>query len=152
MPYAIEILGGVFLGQPIPDGLRCFDCRTSDDAEIARAPWSFPIRGKLVSPMLFGSDTAAVDLGLRGRGFQEDTSPISGSGYNCREAGEAVLAVQDMIKGAHRLQQEWDEACSKPPSTDGGSLHYKPLALALSNYGWCVICDQRVYRLVAIES
>lgn len=150
MPYAIEIVGGMFLGLPIPTWLRVFDCRKPEGQEFVKAPWTYTLDGETFTPSLLGSETAAVDLGLRGEGFHEDTTPISGSGYGDtrRSESEALAAVKSMIESAHRLHKDWEDACRKPMSTNGGSVVYKPVAIALCNYGWSVICDKRGYRVV----
>jgi hypothetical protein len=149
---AIEITGS-FLGQEIPSWLRVFDCRKPIGEEIVKAPWTNTYDGKTYSPSLFGSECAAVDLGLRGKGVHEDTTPVSGSGYGDtrRSESEALSAVRSMIEAAQRTHQDWEEACGKPMSTNGGSVCYQPIAVALCNFGWSVICDRRGYRVVSFS-
>lgn len=146
---AIEIKGS-FLGQEIPSWLRVFDCRTPASDPPILAPWTCTFNNKTFSPSLFGSEPASVDLGLRAKGIHEDIVPIGGSGYGDtrRNEAEALSATRAMFYAAAACKRDWDKASAKPMSDNGGSIYYQPIAVALCNYGWSVICDRRDYRVV----
>ena len=138
MPFSIEITG-TFAGVKIPAWLRVFDCRASDADAGARSPWG---------TSLYGSERAAVDMGLRAPGEYNDTTPISCSTYiDARTADEAEIARQlrDGLKEAAKLLAEFEaaKASSKGKPANGGSCLYRPVAFCLSNYGWCVLSDAR---------
>lgn len=154
MTYSIEIKDE-FYGQSIPAWLRCFDCRNPEGQEFSKeAPWTHTNKGHLRHPILMGCETAQVDLGLRAKGESNAAVPISGSGYGDtrRNAEEAKLAVERMLEAAHRLHSEYEEASRQPMSTNGGSVIYQPIAVALCNFGWSLICDRRISRVVSFGS
>ena len=51
-----------------------------------------------------------------------------------------------MVKEATRLRDQYLEAKQNPGEDKGlgGSGYYLPVAIAMSNFGWDVICDTRV--------
>lgn len=111
MQYAIEIVGS-FLGVTIPTWLRVFDCRRPIDSTFVRAPWSYTGEDGTVHPIhLLGSETAEVDLGLRGDGIYHGTTPTSGSGYGDTRVSEseALSAVNAMMRAAHQRHEEWQK-------------------------------------------
>jgi hypothetical protein len=153
MQYAIEIVGS-FLGATIPSWLRVFDCRKPIGQEFAvKAPWTYTVDGKTFNPTLLGSETAEVDLGLRSENDRFATTPSSGSGYGDTRVSEseARAAVSAMLRAAHQRQAEWERVSALPASTNGGGVYYKPIAVALCNYGWSLICDERISRVVAFK-
>jgi hypothetical protein len=138
MGFSTEVIG-TFAGVAIPAWLRVFDCRASDTDAGARSPWG---------TSLYGSERAAVDIGLRtGNGEYNDTTPISCSTYiDARTADEAEIARQlrDGLKEAAKLLAEFEAAKAKPAKPgDGGSCLYRPVAFCLSNYGWSIMSDAR---------
>lgn len=137
MSYAQEVSGSWF-GVKIPEWLRAFDCRASDDEIAPKAPWG---------SCLWSSERAEVDLGLRSEHERFATSPRGCSTYvDARKADEQELSrqVADMVKAASDMLREYVEAMAKQaPKGAGGSCLYRPVAVALCNYGWSVICDER---------
>jgi len=137
MTYAKEIKGEWY-GVAIPSWLRAFDCREDDAAPAPRTSWG---------ARLWSTDRATVDMGLRGEGFSYDTRPLSCSTYiDARRADKEELArqVRRMIEAAEKLRAERIEAESRPAKPGkGGSVLYHPVAIAMANYGWAVISDQR---------
>lgn len=135
--YAIEITEREWCGVKIPKWLRVFDCRGD---ELTKAPWG---------QTLWSSEKAEIDLGLRSEKDRFGTSPLSCSTHiDSRTAPEAELTRQmaDMVKEATRLRKQYLEA-KKNPGEDkghGGSGYYLPVAVAISNFGWNVICDERI--------
>ena len=138
MTYAKEITGGIWYGVEIPEWLRAFDCREADDAETARTP-----QGRT----LWSSERASADLGLRGDGFYFDTCPVACSTYiDARKADDEELArqVRGMVDAAMKVRNERIEAEKHVAGPkEGGSVLYHPVAIALCNFGWSVICDER---------
>jgi hypothetical protein len=135
--YSIEITEREWHGVEIPEWLRVFDCRGD---EIPKASWG---------PALFSSEKAEVDLGLRSEKDRFGTTPLSCQTYqDSRTAVESELArqVTDMVKEATRLRDQYLEAKQNPGEDKGlgGSGYYLPVAIAMSNFGWDVICDTRV--------
>lgn len=146
MGYSKEITGIVF-DVSLPDWLRFFDCRASEKELFPEAPWT-NMYGKVI---LFGSERAEVDLGLRTKDDRFGTTPTSCQTYvdaRVCDSNELSRQVADMVQAATKLRQDWIEA-AKHPSADGGSCYYKPVAICLSNYGWNVLCDTRTKRVRA---
>jgi hypothetical protein len=133
---AIEITEREWYGVKIPSWLRVFDCRGED---LVIAPWG---------SVLWSSKRAEVDLGLRTEKDRFGTTPLSCSTHiDSRTASESELTrqVADMVKEATKLRDQYLEA-KKNPGKDkwfGGSGYYLPVAIAMSNFGWNVICDKR---------
>jgi hypothetical protein len=154
MPYAKEIVDGTFLDHPIPSWLRVFDCRKPEGQEFTKAPWSYKVNGKTVSPSLIGEDLAEMDLGLRTRDGSNATHPEYCNRYgDLRDDDlETQDAIKHMIAAAYKIHDEW-VACLTPESAlvDCGKVCYKPIAVALCNFGWSVIADRRISRVVAFS-
>jgi len=136
--YSKEITGGSWYGVSIPEWLRVFDCRSSDDDIAPKAPWG---------EHLWSSERAEVDVGLkRGYGDNDATCVVSCSTYvDARKADEKELArqVSDMVREATRLREEYLKGKEKPAKKgDGGSCLYMPVCITLANYGWSVISDR----------
>jgi hypothetical protein len=134
--YAIEITEREWYGVKIPTWLRVFDCRGD---ELPKA-WK---------RTLWSSDRAEVDLGLLTEKDRFATTPLSCSTYidsrTCAEA-ELTRQVTDMVKEATFLLEQYLDAKENPGENreHGGSGFYQPVAIALSNFGWNVICDVRL--------
>jgi hypothetical protein len=134
--YAIEITEREWYGVKIPKWLRVFDCRGDD---IVKAPWG---------RALWSCEKAEVDLGLLSKDNDFTSNPLSCSTHiDSRTAPESELTrqVTDMVKEARRLRVQYLDA-KKDPGEDkghGGSGYYLPVAIALSNFGWNIICDRR---------
>lgn len=151
MSYAIE-RKGEWAGVVLPEWLRFFDCRCGDkgmpEGQHAgvRAPWG---------GTLYGSERAAADMGLRGEGIWEDTTPISCSTYiDARTAGDKEIAkqLQDAIKAADKMRQEFLDAVKHPRQPNqGGSCCYLPSAITIANYGWSILADRRMYVVRAFN-
>ncbi len=135
--YAKEIVG-TWCGVEIPPWLRAFDCRTDDPPT---APWG---------EILFSAETAEVDLGLKtGRGSGDATMMLSTSGRSYIDVTDLAETVHKMITEAKRFLREYEHALCHPPKDEGGSGHYKPVAIEISNHGWSVIGDRRHYAAMA---
>lgn len=125
-------------GVLIPDWIRVFDCRCEDRNAGIKTPWG---------SYLWGSERAAVDLGLRGEGFYHDTTPLSCSTYiDARTAGDKEVArqLQRALEDAEKFRAEYLAAIPATPG-DGGSCLYLPVAITISNYGWSIVADNRNY-------
>lgn len=135
--YSKEIRGA-WSGVQIPDWLRVFDCRNADGEAWVKTPWG---------STLLGSERAQVDLGLRTAEGSHATMLLSCSTYiDARTAGEAEIGKQlrDGIKEAEKFRAEYEAAKKRRAKPgDGGSCLYMPVAFALSNFGWCIISDER---------
>jgi hypothetical protein len=138
MTFAKEIKGSWF-GVTIPDYLRAFDCR-GDETPVTS--WGHT---------LFGSDKAGVDLGLRKENESFSTTPISCSTYvDARTANDAELArqVKNMLGAVDALKLRYEDAVAHPaPKGQGGGAEYLPVAIEMSNFGWSVIADKRIYAI-----
>ena len=135
--YAIEISEREWHGVEIPEWLRVFDCRGDD---LVKASWGH---------VLWSSEKAEVDLGLRSDKDRFATTPLSCSTYiDSRTAVESELArqVANMVAEATRLRDQCLEAKQSPGEDKGfgGSGYYLPVAIAMSNFGWDIICDRRI--------
>lgn len=153
MPYATEIHGS-FLGQTIPEGIRCFDCRRPIGTEFQVAPWTYTIDGEERPAHLIGSEAAQVDLGLRTKHERFAFTPCSGSGYGDTRYYDNHRddAIRDMFAAAVRVRDEYNRMIQKPASTDGGGVYYKPIAAVLNNFGWTLISDERTAHCVSLRS
>lgn len=145
--YSVEYIGE-WAGVEIPEWLRAFDCRASEEFEGRKAPWG---------ESLWGSERAAVDCGLkRGYGSNDATYPVSCSTYvDARKCNESEIAKQlrDGIKEATKLRAEYEAAKKAAPDPKGGgSCLYPPVAFALSNFGWSIISDQSKCIVRAFKS
>ena len=128
--YARETVHS-FAGVKIPPWLRFFDCRMSDDKEEFYTPWC---------ERLFSSEPAEVLLGLK-HGFSSYATMPSGmyaAHIDNRKLSEAELAetVREMIHAAKEVLKLYN-------TTSEQTVYFMPVAVALSNFGWCVIADKR---------
>lgn len=142
MGYAKEVIR-VWYGVELPEWLRAFDCRAENKDIAPEAPWT-NMYGKVI---LWGSERAEVDLGLRSREESHGTTPISCQTYlDARKASESELRSQvlDMVSSAWRLRREWLSAKEHQAAPgEGGGCCYQPVAICMSNFGWSIICDRR---------
>lgn len=143
MKCATELTAPKLWSVDIPPWLRVFDCRAAEGMEFAnKSPWG---------TILMGSERAEVDLGLRGQNFWHSSRPSSCSTYtDSRTCPESELTRQltDAVSDATRLYNEYQDALAKTKAPDyqkpdGGSCLYLPVAIAISNYGWAIISDNR---------
>ena len=140
--YSIEHVGE-WAGVVLPSWIRFFDCRCEDKDAGTKTPWG---------GYLWGSERAAVDLGLRGKGYWEDTTPLSCSTYiDARKAGDKEVARQltQAIQDAQKFLKEWEEATHT--EGQGGSCLYCPVGITISNYGWSIISDRRTIKVRAFR-
>jgi hypothetical protein len=136
MTYSVELIDRKVFGVRIPEWLRVFDCR----GEIMRTE---------SNRALYSSDKATWDLGLDSDTECNSSCPISCSTHiDSRSCDESELARQmaDMVSHAKKAMTSYVEAVNMPGDDKGhgGTGHDKPIAIALSNYGWSVICDRRL--------
>lgn len=122
----------------IIDGWPVFDCRSPEDDLLSfKAPWG---------ETLCGPERAAYSLGLRCGWDHHDTTPLSVSGCADlrRWPNQFDRVSRDLVKEAQRLQREWDDARANPSAEgEGGSVFYKPVAIAVCNFGASIIADRR---------
>jgi hypothetical protein len=137
--YATEVKD-MWYGIALPAWLRAFDCRSEAGKEFAsRTP-----QGRCLT----GLERAEVDLGLCGEGYERySTVPVSCATYidSCT-ATQAELSrqVEDMVRQATKLYQEYQHQRTLPSvQGQGGSCLYLPVAVCMSNFGWCVVSDLR---------
>lgn len=138
IPFCTEItiLGGVKL----PTTVRVFDCRVPDDELFTFVtPWG-------TKPL--GSERAQIALGLLGPGQYDACTPIGASGFgDLRDDTEYARGkLAEIAREFHKYAREYRRAyrdAKARPATDGGSVHYQPIAFALCNYGWSMIADRR---------
>lgn len=147
MKYATEVTGGIWYGVTLPEWLRFFDCRASEEWLPPKAPWG---------ESLWSGERAQVDLGLkRGYGENDATVLVSCQTYiDSRSCCHQELArqVNDMVVAADRFRREYEEnklKVAKP--NEGGSCFYLPIAAELSNFGWGIIADKRSCIVVAFR-
>jgi hypothetical protein len=132
--YSTEITAKEWYGAQIPKWLRVFDCRGD---ETPKGPNGISI---------FASEKAAYDLGLRSATDTDwhDGTPLSQStNWDARTAPPEELKrqVTDMVKAAKQLMRLYKKNLNSPPGPGVG--YEKVVAVALSNFGWCVITDKR---------
>jgi hypothetical protein len=135
--YSIEIAERIWYGVKIPKWLRAFDCRGD---ELPKAPWG---------RTLWSYEKAAMDLGLLSEKDSFTTNPLSCSTYtDSRTAAETELVrqISDMVREAKKFRNQFLDAKKKPGDDKGhgGSAYYLPVAIAMSNFGWNIICDRRI--------
>jgi hypothetical protein len=137
MQYAKEVVGEWF-GIKLPDGIRAFDCRSENVFEDPPSPWG---------TTLYSSEKAEVDLGLRTQTEWNGTTPLSCNTYiDARKCSDDELRKQvlDMVEQATKFQDEYIEAAKHMASAgQGGSCLYQVVGVALSNFGWSILCDKR---------
>jgi len=104
---------------------------------------------------LFAGEIVAYALGLR-TGYGLDNwhdSRIVGLDwyFDAREpqnAREFEECVQKLVRRFFEALREWEEAGKNPaPPGEGGACHYKPVAIAVSNFGGGIIGDRRTVRV-----
>lgn len=147
-PSAALLSAGGFqniLGLPVQviDGWAVFDCRTGEDEYEGqvKAPWG---------ETLWGSERAAYSIGLRTGWMGHDTTPLSTSG--CPDLrtwpGQYEKVARNLVKEAKRLMKDYESALANPaPEGEGGSVFYRPVILAVCNFGGAVIADRRVFAV-----
>jgi len=125
------------------EGIPVVDCRAPDAVD--------PYDNAIDSPdgfRMYASERAAYWLGLR-PGYQ-DATPIRGSGY-CRLTDDSIdlpRALARAVEAFRDAQAAFNASPAGPCKGDhGGSWNVKPLCITLSNYGWAVLADRRVYRV-----
>lgn len=126
---------------PVPcrmvDGVQVFDCRWPRDRAHPRAPWGVT---------LFGAELAAVQLGLRAPGVHSDTVPTGISHVPDTRVSPASFdkVERDILELFARCSADYVTALANPADPrDGGSVFYRPVAVAICNFGASVICDLR---------
>jgi hypothetical protein len=137
MLYAQEIKEATWHGIVLPAGLRAFDCRGDN---VIRSPWG---------TVLFASEKAECDLGLRKQNEWYATTPVSCHTYiDSRRAADSQLRqlVKAMVSESGKLWDKWEAAAASRPTSHGGEAVYRPLALCLENFGWCILADKRMSR------
>ncbi len=124
-----------------------FDCRTSDeDAGCVKAPWG---------ETLWGSERAAYSLGLRTSWMGDDTVPVGLSGCPDLRRWPAQFdrVALDLVQQAKRLMKDYEGAKRNPaPDGAGGSVYYRPVAIAVCNFGGSVIADRRDFAVRRFSS
>lgn len=138
--YSSEIASGItWYDTVIPEWLRAFDCRSMVGYLGTVASYGF---------ILYGSEKAMVDMGLKGMDFDYCTTPESCDPHiDNREATHDELArqVADMVATATRIKLKYEEVAKRGNNPNGGTAIYLPVAIALSNFGWTIIADKRTY-------
>lgn len=143
--YSKELTGEAF-GVKIPSWLRVFDCR--GEAMADKLPNGI---------VLFGSEKAAYDLGLRTVGPYEhnDATPLSCNTYiDARDCPESELKrqLESGIKEATRFLTSYQDALANPAKEgEGGGCYELPVAIALCNFGWSIITDRRQRAVKAFQ-
>jgi hypothetical protein len=119
-------------GVKIPPWLRAFDCRA----------YAYFGCG------LYGSERAEADLGLRSEKENHSTTPESCNPHiDNREAmpEELKRQVTDMVASATKMRDKFLKMAKRGSNLKGGTAIYLPVAVALSNFGWSIIADKRIY-------
>jgi hypothetical protein len=121
------------------DGVPVFDCRWPEHVACPRAPWG---------ETLMGAEMAAVQLGLR-YGWSErfDTVTAGISHVPDTRADEATRRrlTRDLLEIYASATFDYLDALARPPQPGaGGSLFYRPVAIAICNFGGSVIADLRM--------
>lgn len=133
--FSLEIKGEWF-GIAIPEWLRAFDCRSSDKESFPKTSWG---------RSLVATERAQVDLGLQTEHCNNAATLVGCHTYtDARRANEAELRRQitNMIEEAEKCRLAYIKAQNNP-SNDGGGCYYMPVGIALCNYGWTVIGDEK---------
>lgn len=128
-----EELQGIWNGIKIPASIQVFDCRWPDAAPTPRTE---------AGRTLWGSERAAYALRVRA------TYPVVCQAYeDFRQAPAARLAkaLKDALDAFRSVRHAYQAALRQPAGPDeGGSVHcvhYRPVAVALNNYGWAIVAD-----------
>ena len=137
MSFSKEIVGEWF-GVAIPPWIRAFDCRS--ETFSVKADWG---------DYLFGSEKAAADLGLLSENHNYYITPIRlHPNVDLREAYEEELhsEISAMVREAFNYRQEFLSALESS-NLGGSAYYYLPVAICMSNFGWSLVCDVRVFRV-----
>lgn len=114
-------------------GVRIFDVRAHD-------PNHEPYRAN--DRTYYASERAVLILG------DNHSFSVSGSGWgDTRNNPEEFVGMMKhaLLAFNHQLLQ-WESG--EESVGKGGGVVYKPVAVALANYGWAVICDTSTYRMI----
>jgi len=135
-------------GVHFPDTIPVFDCRWEDSIPHPKDPSG--------SVTMWASERAEYALGLRSYkdGIYNAAIPVSIQGYwdtrDPRSESEAARWLADMLERASEEMAKWEALGEDWENSDngkGGTVFYKPVAIALSNYGVCLICDEKTKRV-----
>ncbi len=113
----------------LPKDCRIIDCRTPDGGEVNRDH-----NGK----WLMASEYAVFLLGY------PCCNPRGSGGDDLRNIAESCMSnqIDNAIRAWKDVRRQYC-AARRNPSRDGGSVHYRPVCIAVSNYGWSILADQR---------
>lgn len=130
-------------GVKAPEWLKLFDCRHD-----------VMMRDPSGHATVYASEAAEYALGLRSyeRGEYFGTTPSSLQAYwdfrqkDERTYAEAARCIQRQVERAIEMQAKYDSVKADPENVKGefgGSCYFRIVAVALSNFGVCVIADRR---------
>lgn len=134
---APEILDKVFLGVRFPDWLRVFDCRREREQVFSDpTPWGERIYCRAAYALgLLNGWTGNKDRHVSRIQFYFDARELEN-----RE--ETVKVLKDLAKTAEEILKDYKNAEKRKAAPgQGGGVYYRPIAVALSNYGASVIAD-----------
>lgn len=109
-------------GVEFPEWLPVFDCRCEERAEYA-------LGFNFITPVSI-------------QGYWDTRDPKSEK-YAMRWLADILRIAKEEMALWELIGEDW-EAMN---NGNGGSVCYKPVAVALSNYGACLICDQTTKRI-----
>lgn len=132
------------LGLPVQyvEDWLVFDCRSPEDGVFSvKAPWG---------ETLIGAEQAAYSMGLRTSWMGNDTTPAGLSGCQDLRQSQSQFerVARDLVQQAKRLMKDYEAAKRNPaPEGAGGSVYYRPVAIAISNFGGSVLADRRDFSV-----
>lgn len=130
----------------IPDTVAVYDLR---GFAVEKAPWG---------ESLFGGEILAYRLGIKkGIRYPEDRSRFPAGIQTYHDLRKNEDHFVDLVKAGTEtlvsLEAQYQKALLNPAKKgEGGSVHYKPVALAVMNFGVSILCDRNFKAVERFES
>jgi hypothetical protein len=138
------LLKNTFGGVRLPKTVRVYDTRQANNAPVVKR-----ITNNGIALGLWGSERAAFTEGI------DSTSPQSCTTYtDARTCQQSELARQmkSIRQSIAKMLVEYRRAKRNlAKSGDGGSCVYKPVFVAISNYGWSIHADRNNYLVASFR-
>jgi hypothetical protein len=128
------------------------------ERRIREHPPVYDIRGDVVprahyGESLWAGEVVTYALGLRTGYYEGPYAYIMGLQwyFDARDPErqeEFQECIKDLVQKFHQALTEWEDALRDlAPPGEGGSVLYRPVAIAVSNFGGSVIGDTRTERV-----
>ncbi len=135
--------GGTFFGVRLPRSVPFFDCRWDADRPNPRNPHSGLI--------MWGTERAEFALGEPRAGSSFRFAHPAGilTHFDATEPRHAARTAEDVRRLRGMLAKEWAEyrraRSNLAGPEEGGGVVFKPVAVALTNFGSSILADRRAF-------